>query len=168
MYCRHSVGLSERSTPALLLLAGMPGSGKSVLARRLARERQALHLDPDTWFVALGLDPHDHERREVFERLQWDEGLRLLELGVSVIAESAGWRRVSRDRRRLAAARLGVRTELHVLDVPLNERWRRIQERDLDPARAAHRLRASSFGFESYWEPPGEAERATYDEVRDW
>jgi predicted kinase len=154
-------------TPTLLVLAGMPGSGKSVLARRLAREREALHLDPDTWFVELGLDPHDHERREVFERLQWDEGLRLLELGLSVIAESAGWRQVSRDRRRLAAARLGVRTELHVLDVPLDERWRRIQERNLDPT-AVPITYDQLVGFETSWEPPGEAERAAYDEVRDW
>jgi predicted kinase len=99
--------------------------------------------------------------------MQWQEGLRLLELGVSVVAESAGWRRASRDRRRVAAERLGVRTELHVLDVPLEERWRRIRERNRDPA-AVPVTREQLVGFESFWEPPGAEERATYDEVHDW
>jgi predicted kinase len=145
----------------------MPGSGKSVLAASLARERNALHLDPDTWFMALGLDPHDGARREIFERLQWEQGLRLLELGVSVLAESAGWREVSRERRRTAASALGVRTELHVLDVPLAERWRRIERRNHEPG-AIPITREQLEDFDAFWEPPGAAERVRYDAVRDW
>jgi predicted kinase len=153
--------------PTLFVLAGMPGSGKSVLASRLARQRDAVHLDPDTWFTALGLDPHDGQAREIFEHLQWQHGLRLLELGVSVIAESAGWRREPRERRRAAAKEVGARAELHVLDVPFAERWRRIERRNRDP-RAVQIARAQLEGFERFWEPPGEAERAGYDEVRVW
>jgi predicted kinase len=130
-----------------------------VLAARLARECHAFHLDPDVWFTALGLDPHDARRREAFEELQWQQALRLLEHGVSVIAESAGWRREPRDRRRATAAELGARTELHVLDVPLAERWRRIEHRNVDP-RAVHITRDQLEQFEELWEPPGAAERA--------
>jgi hypothetical protein len=145
----------------------MPGSGKSVLAARLAQERDALHLDPDAWFIALGLDPHDGAKRETFEDLQWREGLRLLELGASVVTESAGWRRASRERRRTAAQRLGARTELHVLDVPLDERWRRIELRNRD-ARAVPITRGQLESFERFWEPPGPDERAAYDAVQVW
>lgn len=153
--------------PTLFVLAGMPGSGKSVLATRLATERGAFHLDPDRWFMALGLDPHEGGRREVFERLQWEQGLQLLELGVSVIAESAGWREASRERRRTAAAPLGVRTELHVFDVPLAERWRRIELRNAEPG-AVPITREQLEEFEAFWEPPDAAERARYDVVRVW
>jgi len=121
----------------------MPGSGKTRLAARLATERAS------------------------FETLQWRQALQLMELGVSVIAESAGWRRESRERRRSAAAALGVRTELHVLDVPLAERWRRIERRNRDP-RAVHVTREQLEGFEPFWEPPTAAERAAYDAVRVW
>jgi predicted kinase len=153
--------------PTLFVLAGMPGSGKSVLASRLARERSSFHLDPDAWFMALGLDPHDGRLREIFENLQWQQGLRLLELGGSVIAESAGWRRESRERRRVAAVELGVRTELHVLDVPFEERWRRIEQRN----RSSHAVpitRDQLERFEGFWEPPSAAECSAYDDVRVW
>jgi predicted kinase len=150
----------------LLVLAGMPGSGKTVLATRLAQERRALHLDPDTWFMALGLDPHDGQARAAFEGLQWQQGLRLLELGVSVIAESAGWRQISRERRRTAAVQVGARTELYVLDVPLAERWRRIEQRNRQPG-AVPLTRAQLDEIEAFWEPPGATERAAYDEVHD-
>lgn len=153
--------------PTLFVLAGMPGSGKSVLADRLAREHNAFHLDPDTWFVALGLDPHDVGARQTFEDLQWQQGLRLLELGVSVIAESAGWRREPRERRRVAGAEAGARTELHVLDVPLAERWRRIELRNREP-RAVPITRDQLEGFDRFWEPPDADERAAYDAVHDW
>ncbi len=155
------------AAPTLFVLAGMPGSGKSVLAARLAEERHALHLDPDAWFTALGLDPHDGRMRVAFEDLQWQQGLRLLELGVSVIAESAGWRRESRERRRVPAVERGARTELHVLDVPLDERWRRIERRNHDP-RAVPITREQLEEFDRFWEPPDAAERSAYDDVRVW
>lgn len=152
--------------PTLFVLAGMPGSGKTVLATRLARERGAVHLDADAWFVELGLDPHDGRAREAFERLQWQQGLRMLELGTSVVAESAGWRRVSRERRRTSAEELGVRTALYVLDVPLAERWRRLEHRNRDP-RAIAVTREQLDSFEKFWEVPTPDERAAYDEVHE-
>ena len=155
------------SPPTLFVLAGMPGSGKSALATRLAAERDAFHLDPDSWFMALGLDPHDSHARTAFEDLQWRQGLRLLELGVSVIAESAGWRREPRERRRVAAAALGARTELHVLDVPFAERWLRIERRNDEPGSVTI-SRYQLEGFDRFWERPGPDECAAYDVVRDW
>lgn len=153
--------------PTLFVLAGMPGSGKSVLAARLAREQDAFHLDPDTWFISLGLDPHDLGARTTFEDLQWQQGLRLLEIGVSVIAESAGWRREPRERRRVAAVAIGARTELHVLDVPLAERWRRVERRNGEPL-AVPISRDQLEGFDRFWELPDADERAAYDDVHDW
>lgn len=37
-----------------LLTGGLPGAGKTTLARRLASERGAVRLTKDDWLVALG------------------------------------------------------------------------------------------------------------------
>lgn len=51
----------------LLLTCGLPGAGKTSLARRLAAERGAVRLTKDDWLVALGavdapLTPPRHDR----------------------------------------------------------------------------------------------------------
>ncbi len=154
------VGSEHRTT--LFVVCGMPGAGKTVLARRLAEEHDALHLDPDAWIVALGLDPHDPAVRKVFEGLQWEQAQRLLELGTSVVTESAGWARPNRRRRLEAARRLGVRAEIHVLDVPLDVRWERIARRNAGPG-GVHITREQLDSFERWWQPPTEEELAAFD-----
>ncbi len=146
----------------LFVVCGMPGAGKSVLARRLAEEHDALHLDPDEWFVRLGLDPQDPALRKAFEDLQWAQARRLLALGTSVVTESAGWVRPSRRRRLEGARALGVRAEIHVLDVPLEVRWERIARRNSEPG-TVHISRAELESFERWWQPPTGEELAAFD-----
>ncbi len=146
----------------MFLVCGMPGSGKSTLARRLAAEHAALHLDPDAWIIELGLDPHDPLLRARFEALQWDQAQDLLRLGTSVVIENASWTRANRDRRLATARELGARAELHVLDVPLEERWRRIVRRNDVPG-AVRIDREQLERFERAWQAPSEDELAAYD-----
>ncbi len=148
----------------MFLVCGMPGSGKSTLARRLAAEHSALHLDPDAWIIELGLDPHDRLLRARFEALQWEQAEDLLRLGASVVIENASWKRANRDRRLAAARALGVRAELHVLDVPFEERWRRIVVRNDEPGSVVID-RTQLERFERAWQPPDDDELAAYDAV---
>ena len=76
--------------------------------------------------VALGFDIQDEQARDHIEALFWKLAQRLLALGQSVILESGFWSRSDRDEKRLGARALGVDGELHYLEVPLEERWRRI------------------------------------------
>ena len=48
----------------LFMLMGLPGSGKTTLARRLERERPALVLSPDVWMSRIVGDGYDFKRRE--------------------------------------------------------------------------------------------------------
>lgn len=49
--------------PTLFLICGLPGAGKTTLAKRIARDRHALRLTPDEWIANL-LSP-DWDREEL-------------------------------------------------------------------------------------------------------
>ena len=52
-----------RHEPTLHLTCGLPGSGKTTLARRLAVERDAQRFTKDEWVLALGGDLFDEQLR---------------------------------------------------------------------------------------------------------
>jgi predicted kinase len=121
------------SEARLILTCGLPGSGKTTLALELAGERGAVRLTKDEWMWALGSSPWDGATQErVIEKL-WDLTQEILRLGLSVVLDFGLWARVERDEMRSAARDLGVGVELHFLDVPTDELWRRIDARNSDP-----------------------------------
>ncbi|GGO39954.1 AAA family ATPase [Deinococcus humi] len=119
--------------PTLFLLIGLPGSGKTTLARQLEAEHSALRLTPDEWMTPLFGAGESGDRRWVLEsRLLWGVAARALTLGMSVILDYGCWARDERDFFRVRAAELAVQFELHVMDVPLAELWRRLEARNLN------------------------------------
>jgi hypothetical protein len=116
--------------PTLHLVCGLPGAGKTTLAKALEHEGATVRLCPDEWMIALGADAYDAQTRETVEQLQWDLAQRLLALGVSVVLENGFWRREERDRYRARAAELGAVAKIHFLDVPRAELERRLVERN--------------------------------------
>ena len=116
-------------TGCLVVVSGLPGSGKTTEARRLQAERRGVRFCPDEWMSALGASLWDGELRARVESLQWALALDVLRGGGTAIIEWGTWGRDERERLRAEAAALGARTELLYLDVPVDVLWARIQER---------------------------------------
>ena len=89
-----------------------------------------MRLCPDEWKHDLGIDYYDEAGRVRLEQRLWQLGQELLGLGQSVILENGFWAREERDELRLAARELGVAVELHYLEAPVDELWRRLEVRN--------------------------------------
>ena len=150
----------------LILICGLPGSGKTTLAKELAPKVRAIRLCPDEWKHDLGIDYYDEPRRVQLEARLWGLGQELLTLGQSVILENGFWAREERDELRLSARTLGVAVELHYLEAPVEELWRRLQLRN-DEARpgVAPIEREDLQRWALEFEAPDAAERALFDDV---
>ena len=115
--------------PRLIIVCGLPGSGKTTLAKQLESTRRAVRFSPDEWMNALALDIYDQERRGKIEALQWRVAQDLLALGLTVIVEWGTWARSERDSLRMGARALGAAVELHYLTAPADVLFERIQRR---------------------------------------
>lgn len=114
----------------LILLCGLPGAGKSTLARRLVTDLPAVTFSPDDWSADLGIDVRDEDFRYSLEQRFCRPSWHLLALGVNVILEFGLWGRGERDVLLDGARDRGVPIELRFLDVPFDELWRRVDARN--------------------------------------
>ena len=147
-----------------MLTCGLPGAGKTRLARQLAADRSAVLLTKDEWLWALGSTPWDTPTREKVEGELWRLAQDILRLGLSVVLDFGLWARIERDEMRSAARDLGVGVELHYLDVPSDELWRRIEARNSEPPWDGHPIgRADLDAWLRMFEAPGGAELALFD-----
>src|SRR6266849_1277350 len=118
--------------PRLIIVCGLPGSGKTTHAKLLEARLGAIRFSPDEWLAALALDLYDEGRRDKIEALQWKFGQELLSLGLTVIIEWGTWGRSERDTLRLGARVLGAAVELHYLSAPADALFDRIQRRGME------------------------------------
>ena len=123
---------SGRRRGRLVIVCGLPGSGKTTRAISLAAQYQGVRFCPDEWMAALGLSVWDSGMRDRIEALQWTVAKDLLRAGSTVIIEWGTWARTERDHLRHEAEALGSFVELCFLNVPLDELWTRIQARGLE------------------------------------
>jgi len=148
----------------LMLTCGLPGAGKTALAKRLAAERRAVRLTKDEWQWALGSSPWDRHLGERVEQELWALAREILVLGLSVVLDFGLWARVERDELRTSARALGVGVELHYLEATTDELWRRIEARNSEPPwDRAPINRAELDEWQSAFEAPDTEELALFD-----
>ncbi len=123
--------VSPGTGPRLIIVCGLPGSGKTTLARQLESAQGAIRFSPDEWMNALALDIYDEARRGKIEALQWRFAQDLLALGLTVIIEWGTWAMAERGSLRMGARALGAAVELHYLAAPVDVLFERIQRRGM-------------------------------------
>jgi predicted kinase len=157
--------MEQRSSTRLVLICGLPASGKSRLARELARTMPAIRLSKDHWTTELGHDVWDDEFRVRLEALLWALTQELLAQGQSVILDWGHWARLERDEKRLGARALGVGVELHYLHAPLEELIARAEQRNASAEWTASPIaRAHLEQWATTFQPPDEEEFLLFDE----
>jgi len=121
--------------PILFMVCGLPGAGKTTLARRLEAENGALRLTPDEWMARIVGDGWDEARRAQVEAVMTEIAERVLTLGVSVVLDFGFWSHAEREAMRALAKRAGARARTFSLEPPLEELRRRLERRNLPSSR---------------------------------
>jgi predicted kinase len=116
----------------LIIVCGLPGSGKTTLAKCLEESLRAVRMSPDEWMDALSINLYDEETRAKIESLQWMLSQKLLKLGLVVIIEWGTWGKSERDILREGARELGAAVELHYLSASPEILFERIQRRGME------------------------------------
>jgi predicted kinase len=154
------------------LIAGSTGAGKSTLARDLVERTGGVRFAIDEWMQALyWMDcPEKNDFPWALERVRRCEAQiaavavelaragvdAVLDLGFTTKAQRLAWL----ERGRAA----GVAVKLHVLEVPVEERWERVCERN-QGASATYSFSVSREMFdamEAMWELPDASELAAF------
>ena len=149
--------------PTLFMMCGLPGSGKTTLAKQLEISENALRLCPDEWIANILADPANTAEmdrlRDEIESIQWEVGKRSLALGINVILENGFWSHDERSRFRAEAEALGARVQIHYLKVDINELWRRLSVRNANlPSGTFFVHREDLESWMKLFEPPTEDE----------
>ena len=148
----------------LVVITGLPGSGKTTLATALAESMPACRMCPDDWMMAAGIDLWDAQARARIEAFQLGLSLDLLRAGQHVVIEWGVWTRAERDALRETARAIGSAVELRHVTAPTDELWRRIEQRDLEGGWGSRSITRSELDeWHLAYEPPTDDELATYD-----
>jgi predicted kinase len=148
----------------LVVITGLPGSGKTTLATTLADSMPARRMCPDDWMMASGIDLWDVSVRAQIEAFQLTLSLDLLRTGQNVVIEWGVWSRAERDGLREAARSIEAPVELRYVYADADELWRRIVERDLEGRWGSRSIQRHDLDeWTRIYQPPTDDELATYD-----
>ena len=164
------------TSAALHMICGAVGAGKTTYARALCHDLGGVHLSIDGWMTGLfGADapqppqwPWVAERVRRCETQMADVAVQCARRGVPAILDQSFLQAADRARLAAVARAAGLAVRLHLLDVPADERWRRVEGRNSERGETfALEVPRAMFDFvERLWQAPDAAEMAALDGIR--
>lgn len=122
--------MTLQSQAKLIIVCGLPGSGKTTHAKMLEKKLAGFRMCPDEWMEYLALNIYDESSRSKVESLQWNFTQKLLKYGQVIIIEWGTWRQSEREILRTGSQKLGATVELHYLSASIDFLYERIRNRD--------------------------------------
>jgi len=160
------------------LICGSTGAGKTTYALGLTQRLSGVRFSIDDWMTTLFWkdSPQPIEPAWAIERIErcyaqiWSTARQVAARGVPCVLDLGFIQVSNRDKFAALAREAGLAAQLHLLDVPAEERWRRVRARNLDKSETYQLdfdVTREMFDFvESMWEPPTEEEMRALHGVR--
>jgi predicted kinase len=165
-----------RSEPKVHVVTGGTGAGKTTYALKLAAETGGIRFSIDEWMTTLfwmdSADPISYdwamERIGRAESQIWNMAQQVLAQGSSVILDLGFTKAAHRQKFYDLAREAGAELQLHWIDIPAAERWRRVENRNAEKGETfAMDVTRDMFNFmEGQWENPSKAELLAQNGLR--
>lgn len=158
----------DAEQPRIVLFCGLPGAGKTTLAKQLAAQGEGIRICTDEWQADLGVegkatDDNFHERLQ--SRL-YKLALELLQNGQNVILEDGLWMEEERTQKLADGRKCGATVALHYFDLTLDEVWTRLSCRNDDLSHGAVEMTKDDLQWcYDIFEKPSSEELSKFDEV---
>jgi predicted kinase len=160
------------------LICGSTGAGKTTNASRLSDHLKGVRFSIDEWMAALfWMDtPQPLNAAWSMERVDrcqaqiWAITQRIATRNVACVLDLGFSQAQSRVKFAGLADEAGLSVQLHFVDVPAKERWRRVETRNArkgETYQLGFDVTREMFDFvEELWEPPTHEEMLAYNGVR--
>lgn len=156
----------KHSQPTLVLFCGLPGSGKTTLAKKLEKQGKGIRICTDDWQDGLLMNHDDDQFHDRLQKRLYTFALELLEHNQSVILEDGLWMKAEREEKLADARQTSANVELHFFDLSFDELWKRLQYRNQNLTHGAVPIEKEE--FQKWWnlfQKPTPDELAQFDEV---
>ncbi|NOK61204.1 MAG: ATP-binding protein [Chloroflexi bacterium AL-W] len=161
---------TDTTQPIVHLMCGLPTSGKTTFARRIATERQAICFTLDEWMLNLyDYTIYDPEYGQYAVRCQeqiWSVALQLLACGVEVILDWSLWSAQRRKQWKDRIDAAGYPHRLYCFPHSLAVLQERLRQRNHEQPSGTHVIsEAELLRFAPLFEPPMPHEGLTIVEI---
>lgn len=116
----------------LYLICGFLGAGKTTFSKSLAKEKDAIHLNPDEWCIKLFPNEYEQSWDKCFSKtidLLWNKIEKYAKQGQDVVFDMGFWTKLSRDDARQKAKKLGIEPVLYYIYAPDDILQKRLAQR---------------------------------------